>query len=311
VVPIVDASPQLPVPPVRTHAPASRPPLPPPLITPRTNNNEKHEDVGDDEEEGFANVDDYDFTLPPSIARRVVSITPDTVIHSKPHSGNSQQQQQQYPLQQPPPPHGAGNTRPPIIKASRTISLDDHYDRGQNLGVGAFAVVFVGIHRASQQLYAIKRIDRSKMFWADRDALEDEISNLKLVRQGPHIVQLYEVYEELSICYLVMELLEGGELFHRILQKKTFTEREARDVCLCILQALEYMHERRVAHRDLKPENLLLRVRGILLSDGMRVCCYSLGRCLCASKRLLNDGASHNRLDVLLLGVCTLTCVEF
>lgn len=199
------------------------------------------EDLEDDED--FANVNEYDFSIAPSIARRVVSITPDTVVQTQEVVPNQPQQNR----------HSTTGRHP--------IRLDDHYERGQNLGVGAFALVFVGIHRASKQWYAIKRIDRSKMFWADRDALEDEINNLKLVRQGPHIMQLYEVYEELSICYLVTELLPGGELFHRILQKKTFTEREARDVCLCILRALEYMHQRRVTHRDLKPENLLLRVR--------------------------------------------------
>jgi serine/threonine protein kinase len=52
----------------------------------------------------------------------------------------------------------------------------------------------------------------------------------------------------------------GGELFDRIIEKKIFSEKEARECCQCVLSALEYMHERRVAHRDLKPENLLLAV---------------------------------------------------
>lgn len=98
------------------------------------------------------------------------------------------------------------------------------------------------------------------MFWGDRDALEDEISNLKAVRDGPHIVKLYEVYYHDNDCYLIMELMLGGELFDRIIQKRTFTEKEARDVTQCMLEALDYMHSRRVVHRDLKPENLLLPV---------------------------------------------------
>ena len=66
---------------------------------------------------------------------------------------------------------------------------------------------------------------------------------------------------KVTFCYLVTELMLGGELFDRIIEKKTFTEKEARSCCRCMLSALEYMHERRVAHRDLKPENLLLAVR--------------------------------------------------
>ena len=102
------------------------------------------------------------------------------------------------------------------------------------------------------------------MFWGDRDALEDEIKNLKISRDGPNIVQLYEVFEEKHFSYLVTELMLGGELFDRIIEKKTFSESEARSCCRCVLSALEYMHSKRVAHRDLKPENLLLAVRVII-----------------------------------------------
>ena len=120
--------------------------------------------------------------------------------------------------------------------------------------------MFIGRHKPTGQEYAIKQVDRSKMMWGERDALQDEIANLKALREGPNITQLYEVFEEPKYCYLVMELLGGGELFDRIIEKKTFSENEARDCVQCVLSALEYMHERRVAHRDLKPENLLLAV---------------------------------------------------
>jgi calcium/calmodulin-dependent protein kinase I len=124
--------------------------------------------------------------------------------------------------------------------------------------LGAFAVVFIGTHRPTGAEYAVKQIDRSTMFWGDRDALKDEIANLEVAREGPNIVQLYEVYQERAFCYLVMELMEGGELLEYIIEKKTFTEKEARNCSKSVLSALAYMHEKRVAHRDIKPENLLL-----------------------------------------------------
>jgi len=137
-----------------------------------------------------------------------------------------------------------------------------NYALGKRLGEGAFATVFVGTHKASQQDYAIKCVNRMKMQWGDRDALQDEIENLQEVKGGPNIVQLIEVYTpNPRECYLVMELLQGGELFERILQKRTFTEKEARNVARGLLKALQFMHSKRIAHRDLKPENLLLQVR--------------------------------------------------
>ena len=164
------------------------------------------------------------------------------------------------------------------------------YTKGRELGYGAFAKVFVGTHNKTGKEYAVKQVDRRKMQWGDRDALEDEISNLLLLRDGPNIVQLYHTYEAPNDCFLVMELLEGGELFDRILQKRTFTEKEARDVCKCLLNALKYMHDRRVAHRDLKPENLLLKSKTsdteLTLADfgfAKKVTTYNGCRTLCGT----------------------------
>ena len=127
------------------------------------------------------------------------------------------------------------------------------------IGQGAFAKVYEAAHRKTGHTYAVKKIHRPKMIWGDRDALQDEIHSLMHVREGPNIVQLYEVYEEDVDCFLIMELMHGGELFERILQQReSFSETQARDCCHGMLQGLQYMHEKRVAHRDLKPENLLL-----------------------------------------------------
>ena len=73
-----------------------------------------------------------------------------------------------------------------------------------------------------------------------------------------HIIRLYDFFVESSTYYLVMERMSGGELFDRIVAKAYYNEKEARDVCKIVLEAVEYCHQNHVAHRDLKPENLLL-----------------------------------------------------
>lgn len=125
--------------------------------------------------------------------------------------------------------------------------FENRYAMGRQLGLGAFSNVFLGVHKASQQNYAVKKIDREKMIWGDsRDVLEDEVNHLIMARHGPNIVQLYEVYEEKVHCYLVMELMKGGELFDRILERKNFTEANARECVRGILTGLDYLHERYV-----------------------------------------------------------------
>ena len=49
----------------------------------------------------------------------------------------------------------------------------------------------------------------------------------------------------------------GGELFDRIVEKGSYSEKDAADLIKQVLSAVAYMHEEGVVHRDLKPENLL------------------------------------------------------
>jgi serine/threonine protein kinase len=60
-------------------------------------------------------------------------------------------------------------------------------------------------------------------------------------------VQLYEVYEEKAHCYLVMELMRGGELFDRILDRKNFSEKDARECIRGVLTGLDYLHQKYVS----------------------------------------------------------------
>ena len=65
-----------------------------------------------------------------------------------------------------------------------------------------------------------------------------------------------------------MELLSGGELFDRIVEKENYSEKEASDTIRPIVDALRYCHEQGIIHRDLKPENILLSKQGhIKLAD--------------------------------------------
>ncbi|KAJ8301702.1 hypothetical protein KUTeg_020689 [Tegillarca granosa] len=83
-----------------------------------------------------------------------------------------------------------------------------------------------------------------------------------------HIVKILDVYENIysgQRCLLVvMECMEGGELFTRIQERSdvAFTEREAAAVISDIAKAIHYLHSVNIAHRDLKPENLLYNKKG-------------------------------------------------
>lgn len=76
-----------------------------------------------------------------------------------------------------------------------------------------------------------------------------------------HIVNIKDVFENTyqgQKCLLVvMECMEGGELFNRIQERQSFNEREAAEIVKDICIAVKFLHDMNIAHRDLKPENLL------------------------------------------------------
>ena len=77
----------------------------------------------------------------------------------------------------------------------------------------------------------------------------------------PHVIKLYEIFEDNRYLYLVMEECSGGELFDRIIERinahKMFTEKEAALMFKQMMSAICYCHAAGICHRDLKPENLL------------------------------------------------------
>ncbi|XP_037925477.1 calcium/calmodulin-dependent protein kinase type 1 isoform X2 [Hermetia illucens] len=138
----------------------------------------------------------------------------------------------------------------------RQIQIDEKFSLKELLGTGAFSEVRLAESRENPgQLFAVKIIDK-KALKGKEDSLENEIKVLRRLTH-PNIVQLLETYEDKTKVYLVMELVTGGELFDRIVEKGSYTEKDASDLIRQVLEAVDYMHEQGVVHRDLKPENLL------------------------------------------------------
>jgi len=135
--------------------------------------------------------------------------------------------------------------------------IEDVYTFERELGRGAFSVVKLGRHKKTGEEVAIKVIEK-KNVEQDLHRLATEMQVLKSV-DHPNIIKLKEIFETDEMLYIVTEVVTGGELFDRIVDKGSYSERDAAILVQKLVTAIEYLHSKNVVHRDLKPENLLLK----------------------------------------------------
>ncbi|KAI9317473.1 kinase-like domain-containing protein [Dichotomocladium elegans] len=177
----------------------------------------------------------------------------------------------QHPASLSPAPHrrfGArtsaalGIAKSPIFSPGKRRRKDiGDYWIGKTLGKGSSGRVKLGIHKITGEKVAIKIIARAQLAsnTSIERAVKREIAIMKLIRH-PNIVGLVDVIDldDSPNLYLVLEYVQGGELFEHLVSKGRLSEDEARKYFQQIIFGLDYCHRHLICHRDLKPENLLL-----------------------------------------------------
>ncbi|KAF0694234.1 Aste57867_14870 [Aphanomyces stellatus] len=133
------------------------------------------------------------------------------------------------------------------------------YVLGKTIGRGTFGKVKIGMHLSTGEKVAVKILEKCRILEiADAERVAREI---KILKRNFHtnVIQLYQVIDTSEAIYLVMEYIDGGEMFEYIVKHHRIREKEAVFMFLQIVEALDYLHKNDVTHRDLKPENLLLQ----------------------------------------------------
>jgi CRP-like cAMP-binding protein len=136
------------------------------------------------------------------------------------------------------------------------------------LGMGAFGRVWlVSTSSESQKgTYALKAIAKRKLLESKQaDGVMREKELLCLL-QHPFILHLVSSFQDENNLYLLLPLIQGGELFsvlHKRKQKKSgLPNNDAAFYAGCIVEALGHFHQRQIAYRDLKLENVLIDAEG-------------------------------------------------
>jgi calcium-dependent protein kinase len=114
---------------------------------------------------------------------------------------------------------------------SKMGKIEDEYnlktDKDKPIGSGTYGNVFKATKKDTNQTRAVKVIPKNKV--KNQERFKSEI-DIMTTLDHPHIIKLYETFEDARNIYLVMELCTGGELFDRIIDKGHFSEGQARNI---------------------------------------------------------------------------------
>ncbi|GFN99037.1 ribosomal protein s6 kinase [Plakobranchus ocellatus] len=141
------------------------------------------------------------------------------------------------------------------------------------LGTGAYGKVFLVRKRGGRdagKLYALKQLKKASIVQKTKttEHTRTERQVLEAIRESPFLVTLHYAFQTDSKLNLILDFVNGGEMFTHLYQREHFQEDEVRIYIGEITLALETLHKLGVIYRDIKLENILLDSDGhIILTD--------------------------------------------
>ncbi|XP_068147197.1 uncharacterized protein sqa [Drosophila tropicalis] len=150
------------------------------------------------------------------------------------------------------------------VTINRNVDAHKLYDVLGEVGRGKFGTVYKCRDKTNGLQLAAKFVPIPKR--EDKRNVEREVEIMNSL-QHHLIIQLYAAYEYQKMMCVVLELIEGGELFDRVVDDEfVLTERVCRVFIRQLCEAMAFIHGNGIVHLDLKPENIL-----VLTQKGNRI----------------------------------------
>jgi protein kinase A len=144
----------------------------------------------------------------------------------------------------------------------------DAFDVNKTLGTGSFGSVYLVQHKQSGTYLAMKVLNKEKV--VELKQVEHTLSEKRILQaiSFPFIVSMPYSFKDNANLYMILEYINGGELFTHLRRNRRFSEVQSRFYAAQLVLTVEYLHSLDIMYGDLKPENVLLDSRGyIKLTD--------------------------------------------
>ncbi|XP_003701685.1 serine/threonine-protein kinase Chk2 [Megachile rotundata] len=209
--------------------------------------------------------------------------------------------------------------------------LKNKYAVSRTLGSGACGEVKLVFSKVGCKKFAMKTITKistvsngQRYAINDPDKIMNEVKILKALKH-PCIIRMEEIVDTPRAVYIVLELMEGGELFERIKSRGKLIEKYAKLIFYQVVLAVNYLHDCGITHRDLKPENILLASNSDItlakvsdfglskLVDAQTMMKTFCGTPMYVAPEILSSighGSYTNQVDVWSLGVILYACLS-
>jgi len=139
------------------------------------------------------------------------------------------------------------------------LNFSDYYTVKETLGKGANGKVVLAINNETGKKYAVKIFEKVRLISQLKgfDSIVNEVEALRTLNHES-IIKLHEVFESGNSIHLILDYVEGGELYTRLRDRRAYSEKQCATIMKNLLEPLSYLHQRKFVHRDVKPENIVI-----------------------------------------------------
>ena len=145
-------------------------------------------------------------------------------------------------------------------ESATRVTLKSKYNVhwSEPLGEGTFGAVYQAVDRVSGEKVAVKKIPKR---FTDNETFQREMGALLRLRDAgghPNICGLRENFDEGDFYFLVLDLIQGGEMFDQLCAHGAYSEADSARLVREVASALAFLHGIGIIHGDMKPENVML-----------------------------------------------------